>query len=126
MNIEFKIGDTVTFCAYLDQYKALKRSPLTCRVNSANEDGDKVIYNLSGAALSSTRGSCIVESELFKPFKNAFELMIKYSLIPDDFKSGYITSNLFEYKFKNSNKTILIRSKKGITELFNESGDKME
>lgn len=119
---EFKTGDQVTFCAYLDQYKTIKRSPLTCSVTSVKKEGDKVLYQLSGKALSLTSGMCIVESELFKPFKKAFDLMIKYNLYPDDFNSGYITSDLFEYRFKNSDRTILIRVEQGITELFNGLG----
>jgi|TARA_A100001518_G_C1227290_1_gene80743 hypothetical protein len=121
---EFKQGDTVTFCAYPDQLK----QDLKCKVTKVeiDEQNKRVLYHLSGSALSITTGSCIKESKLFTPWAIAWELVNLYQLEFNLFKSGYIVGNLYRMRFNNSLMELLIRFDSGLVELFDIHGNLLQ
>lgn len=121
---EFKVGDVVTFCAYRDQLK----QNLKCKVREIEIDNEKgrVLYHLTGSALSVTSGSCIKESELFKPYKIAFDLMGLYDLEFNLFKSDHISGNLCLMKFSNSKMELMIRFESKLVELFDTHGNVLQ
>ena len=121
---EFKQGDTVTFCAYPEQLK----QNLKCKVKRVEIDEQKqrVLYHLSGSALSITSGSCIKESELFKPWAIAWGLVNMYQLEFNLFKSEYLTDNCYSMKFNNSLMELIIRFDSGLVELFDTNGNTLQ
>ncbi len=118
---EFKINDIVTFCAYPDQLN----QDLKCKVKKVEIDNEKgrILYHLTGSALSVTSGSCIKESELFKPYKIAFDLINLYDLEFNLFKSDYLSDNLYLMKFSNSKMELMIRFESKLVELFDIHGN---
>lgn len=121
---EFKINDIVTFCAYPDQLK----QDLKCKVKKVEIDKEKgrILYHLTGSALSVTSGSCIKESELFKPYKIAFDLINLYDLEFNLFKSDHISDNLYLMKFSNSKMELMLRFEAGLVELFDVHGNVLQ
>lgn len=118
---EFKTGDIVTFCAYPDQLN----EDLKCKVKGIEIDNEKgrVLYHLTGSALSITSGSCIKESELFKPYKIAFDLINLYDLEFNLFKSDHLSKSLYIMKFSNSKMELMIRFDSKLVELFDTHGN---
>lgn len=121
---EFKTDDTVTFCAYPDQLN----QDLKCKVKKVEIDEQKqrVLYHLSGSALSLTTGSCIKESQLFTPWLKAWELVNLYQLEFNLFKSDYLTDNCYSMKFSNSLMELIIRFDSGLVELFDVHGNLLQ
>lgn len=121
---EFKQGDTVTFCAYPEQLK----QDLQCKVKKVEIDEQKqrVLYHLSGSAFSVTTGICIKESQLFKPWGIAWELVNTYQLEFSLFKSDYLTDDCYSMKFNNSLMELIIRFDSGLVELFDTHGNTLQ
>lgn len=122
LNVEFNVGDVVTFCAYPEQLK----QDLKCKVVKIETENDKVFYHISGDALSVTTGESIKESELFKPYKIAFELINKYGLQFNVFKSQRYTETCYCMRFNDTKIELLIRDIARLVELFDENGKTME
>lgn len=78
--IEFKVGDVVTFCAYTSQL----HQDLVCTVLAVipenkylNGETDKrVRYSLTGAAYSTATGASIQESRYFSPVNDEVALRL--------------------------------------------------
>lgn len=124
LNPEFKVNDIVTFCAYPDQVD----QDLKCKVKKVEVDNEKgkVLYHLTGSVLSVTSGACIKESELFKPYKIAFDLMKLYDLEFNLFKSDHLSDNLYLMKFSNSKMELMIRFESKLVELFDTYGNVLQ
>lgn len=121
---EFSVNDVVTFCAYPDQLN----QDLKCKVKRVEVDKEKgrILYHLTGSALSVTTGSCIKESVLFKPYKIAFDLINLYQLKFNLFKSDRLPDNIYMMKFSNSKMELLIRFDSNLVELFDTHGNVLQ
>ncbi len=121
---EFKVNDIITFCAYPDQVN----QDLKCKVRKVEVDNERgrILYHLTGSALSVTSGSCIKESELFKPYGISFDLMRTYDLKFNVFKSDHISDDLYIMKFSNSKMELMIRFESKLVELFDTHGNTLQ
>lgn len=121
---EFEVNDIVTFCAYPDQFD----QDLKCKVRKVEIDNEKgrILYHLRGSVLSVTSGSCIKESDLFKPYKIAFDLMKLYNLEFNLFKSDHLSKSLYIMKFSNSKMELMIRFDSKLVELFDTHGNTLQ
>jgi len=123
--LEFKLGDTVTFCAWQRQF----RDNLKCKIVKIDypDKYGRIFYHVKGEnVISQTTGQSLKESNLFKPFGIAFELMEKHGLITNEMRSEWFTENCFVFKFENSGNEIFIRKGANLVELFNDQGMTIE
>lgn len=117
---EFKVGDSVTFCAYPDQMN----SSLKAIVKEVilDQTHQRIFYRVSGDVVSYTTGQSLKESKLFIPFGIAFNMINERQLVVNHFKSDWLTGSYYVYKFDNSNQEILLRLDSQIVDLLGADG----
>lgn len=104
---EFKVGDSVTFCAYPDQMNSNLRAVV--REVVFDHEYKRIFYRISGDAISYTTGQSLKESKLFIPFGVAFDMINERQLQIDSFKTDWVCDDRkYLFKFKNSNQQIEI------------------
>lgn len=117
---EFKVGDSVTFCAYPDQMKSNLKAVVKEVITDSLQQ--RIFYRVSGDCIGCTTGTSLKESKLFIPFGIAFNMINERQLVVNHFKSDWLADSCYVYKFDNSNQEIVLRLDSQIVELFGADG----